>query len=282
MFITYYLLNNQRFHCSPKLIGFNPNISTYIIDYIFTYISKKLRIGWISSSGRNHSGRICVHHRGGGTNKSYYHLDLFRRINCYGFLVKKFKLFHYSTLIGLIIYENGLGSYILLSEIKDMRDKIYSGSFGKKVPLTVGSALPLVFLKLFSVISFIEVYPFSGSLLARAAGTSAVLTAHSSDIASIKLRSGWNFKISNHCIATIGGASNKTHKFIPKKKAGLVRSLGIRPTVRGVAMNPCDHPHGGGEGKKSPPVSAKTPWSKLTKGTATVKRVNSDKKWFSK
>jgi len=210
-------------------------------------------------SGRNYSGRICVHHRGGGNKRSYYYLDIYRRINCYGRLIRKFKLFHYSALIGLILYENGLMNYILLSEITDMEKKIYSGSTGYKIPLTPGSALSLVHLKLFSKISFIEVYPFYGSLLARAAGTSAVLTGHLPDAVTIKLRSGWNFKISNNCIATIGGASNHLHKSVPKAKAGFVRSLGIRPTVRGVAMNPCDHPHGGGEGKKSPPAAAKTP-----------------------
>jgi ribosomal protein L2 len=103
--------------------------------------------------------------------------------------VRKLKLFHYSALIGLVIYENGLSSYILLSHLIEMDKKIYSGSRGRKVPLLIGSALPLAYLKLFTIISAIELYPFSGSLLARAAGTGAILSAQSMETSTLKLRS---------------------------------------------------------------------------------------------
>jgi len=146
--------------------------------------------------------------------------------------------------------------------------------------LNVGTALPLEYIKLFTTISNIELYPYSGSTLARSAGASVMLTAQLLYESILKLKSGWNLKVSNQCICSIGHSSNRTHKLSVKyKKAGLVRTLGKRPTVRGVAMNPCDHPHGGGEGKKSPLTSSKSPWGKLTKGTKTVVQGNSDKKW---
>lgn len=258
------------------------NVSNSLINYSFKTISKKLRIGWVSSSGRNFAGRICVHHRGGGNKKCYYRIDFYRRVNCYGYLVKKFKISFYTALIAFVIYQNGLTSYILWSDSLKLKstDKIYSGTFGKKVPLSVGTALPLSFIKLFTTISNIELYPFSGSVLARSAGTSVMLTAQLENYSVLKLRSGWNLKVSNQCICSIGHSSNRTHRLeTGYRKAGLVRSLGIRPTVRGVAQNPCDHPHGGGEGKKSPLSSATTPWGKLTKGTKTVRSIHSDKKW---
>lgn len=239
------------------------------IDYLFHYIGKKLRIGFVPSSGRNFTGKICVHHRGGGTKKCLYKIDFYRRINCFGFLAKQFKISFYSSLIGLIIYENGLSSYILLSENLNINMKIFSGSLFNKDCLTIGSAIPLTNMKLFMIVNNIELYPFSGSSFARAAGVGAIITSKTPTTISLKSKSGWNIIVSNHCIGSIGSASNSLHKFLRIKKAGLVRALGIRPTVRGVAMNPCDHPHGGGEGKKSPPASALSPWGKLTKGTPT-------------
>jgi large subunit ribosomal protein L2 len=103
--------------------------------------------------------------------------------------------------------------------------------------------------------------------LVRAAGTKAILTKIEKNKVNLKLKSGWNIIISNKCLGIFGRVSNKTHKLENINKAGKNRALGKRPTVRGVAMNPCDHPHGGGEGKKSPPSAQKSPWGWLTKGT---------------
>ena len=259
------------------------NIPMTLINYSFNIISKKLRLGWISNSGRNFSGRICVHHRGGGDKKSFYLVDFYRRVNCYGYVIKKYKISFYTSLLAFVIYQNGLSSNILWSDSLKLKksDKIYSGTFGKKVPLNVGTALPLNFIKLFTAISHIELYPFSGIVLARSAGASVMLTAQEKNTTVLKLKSGWYIRVSNYCICSIGNASNKSHnKKTVYKKAGLFRSLGIRPTVRGVAMNPCDHPHGGGEGKKSPLVSSKSPWGRLTKGTKTVKQSFSSKRWL--
>lgn len=129
--------------------------------------------------------------------------------------------------------------------------------------------MPLSYISLFSLLSNIELYPFSGALYARAAGMSAILATKFMNKVCLKLKSGWNLHLSEQCLVTLGMCSNSLHKFFNYKKAGVVRGLGIRPTVRGVAMNPCDHPHGGGEGKKSPLAGAKSPWGLLTKGTST-------------
>ena len=240
------------------------------IKYIYKFVKKKLVIGYIPSSGRNFTGKICVHHQGGGNKRCLYLIDFYRRINCYGYILKKIKISTYSSYIGLIIYENGLISYILLSDNININYKLYSGDNIDEKNIFIGSAIPLSNIKLFMIISNIELYPYSGSKLIRSAGTSAIVTTKLFNNSTIKLKSGYSIKISNNSMCSIGSVSNPSHKYKNYKKAGILRSLGVRPTVRGVAMNPCDHPHGGGEGKKSPPVGAKTPWGKLTKGTPTV------------
>jgi large subunit ribosomal protein L2 len=241
------------------------------INYLFFSTEKKLRLGLLSSSGRNFTGRICVYHKGGGNKKCNYSVDFFRRINSIGFVVKIVKTSLFTSYLGLILYQNGISSYILLSEEVNKYQKLFSGTL---LPLNFsvlnkGTAVPLFYIKLFASISNMELFPFTGSSLVRAAGASAIVTAKFRDLVSVKLRSGWNVLLSNNCISSIGSVSNSLHKFQNLKKAGKVRALGIRPTVRGVAMNPCDHPHGGGEGKKSPPVGARSPWGWLTKGTPT-------------
>jgi len=133
--------------------------------------------------------------------------------------------------------------------------------------LSIGSSVPLLYTELFSLVSNIELIPYFGGLLARAAGSSVIVTAKIDDKILLKSKSGWNFLISKFVIVTMGAGSNVLYKFIRIGKAGKNRALGIRPTVRGVAMNPCDHPHGGGEGRKSPSVAARSPWGWLTKNT---------------
>jgi len=128
-------------------------------------------------------------------------------------------------------------------------------------------------MNLFTHINNVELYPFKGGIICRSAGTSLLLTNKlSNNIVSLKMKSGWNLLISSLCICTVGSVSNSLFRFYNFKKAGTIRSLGSRPVVRGVAMNPCDHPHGGGEGKKSPLSSAKSPWGWLTKGVSSIKK----------
>jgi len=128
-------------------------------------------------------------------------------------------------------------------------------------------------INLFTIISNIELNPYNGISLVRSAGTKSILTKIDKNKISLKLKSGWNIILSNLCLAVFGRVSNQTHKLNNINKAGKNRALGKRPTVRGVAMNPCDHPHGGGEGKKSPPAAQKSPWGWLTKGTSSKKKL---------
>jgi len=246
------------------------------VNYIIKRIKKKNKNGYITSSGRNFAGIICVQHKGGGLKKNVYNIDFFRRLNNYGIVFKIFKVSFYSSFIGLILYQNGLSSYILLSNNVIIGDLIYSGTLlkkeNKKEKILLGFALPLFYMNLLSMIHNIELYPFSGSSLMRAAGTSTFITTKYKHKVSLKLKSGWNVVVSKNSICSVGCVANPQHQFYNYKKAGFKRNLGIRPTVRGVAKNPCDHPHGGGEGRKSPPVAARSPWGWLTKGTPTKKK----------
>jgi len=146
-------------------------------------------------------------------------------------------------------------------------DRIYSGSLKNfKHSIQNSYALPLYLINLFSIINNIELYPYSGSSLSRSAGSSALLVGKKKKKIILKLKSGWFVYLNRFCIASLGYASNVLFKFKNLKKAGVNINLGKKPVVRGVAMNPCDHPHGGGEGKKSPPSSKKSPWGWNTSG----------------
>jgi len=137
-------------------------------------------------------------------------------------------------------------------------------------------------MNLFTIISNIELYPDSGFNLVRSAGSKAILTKREKDKVSLKLKSGWNMILSDKCLAVFGRVSNVNHQLNQIGKAGKSWALGKKPTVRGVAMNPCDHPHGGGEGKKSPPSAQKSPWGWLTKGTPSKKKIRDKikKQWY--
>lgn len=237
------------------------------VKYVIFKLNKKLKIGFLKPTGRNFSGRICVHHQGGALKRNNYLVDFFKRINSFGIVVRIIKSSLYTSYLGLVIYLNGLSSYILLSDKIKENNVIFSGTFSEKLSYSIGYSLPLSYLPLFSLVNNVELYPYSGSVLARAAGMSALVISKLNNKVVLKLKSGWNLTLSNNCICSYGQSSNPLHSFERIGKAGKARALGVRPTVRGVAMNPCDHPHGGGEGKKSPPVAARSPWGWLTKGT---------------
>lgn len=150
-------------------------------------------------------------------------------------------------------------------------DNIYSGNFNPlKNIVTTGSSCILKYIPLFSVICCLELKPYSGSKIARSAGVGCILVANLGNKKYlVKLMSGWQVIVFEDCMATFGFVSNPNHYSNFLMKAGKARALGWRPVVRGVAKNPCDHPHGGGEGKKSPPAAQVSPWNKLTKGTPT-------------
>lgn len=237
---------------------------------------KKFKINLKKISGRNIHGRICVFHKGGGNKKLYTKLDFYRRINCFGIIHKIINTKYHTALIGVILYENGLMCNSILAEDSELGDIIFSGSLVSKEiedKIEKGSTIPLNYITLFNLVSNIESHIFKGANLLRAAGTSALYIERDNKQSTLKMPSGWLIRVDNNCLVTLGKTSNPGHKYEKIKKAGINRNRGIRPTVRGVAKNPCDHPHGGGEGKASPPVAAVSPWGKLTKGTPTTKKL---------
>jgi len=249
------------------------------MNKIYYFFSKKLfkifSFCLIIKAGRNFFGRICVRHQGGGNKRKSYKIDRYRGLNNFGVIIKIFEDFYHTGFLGIVFYESGLSSIILLSEGILKFSRIFSGnlfisfdSFSSKI----GSTQMLLKVNLFDIISSIELYPKSGSCLVRSAGSFAKVIHRNTEKSLVKLSSGWQISISNYCLGTFGLISNPTHKFIPIKKAGIIRHKGIRPTVRGVIQNPCDHPHGGGEGRGSPPVAQVSPWGWLCKGTPSKNR----------
>jgi len=234
------------------------------LSYLFKIVNSFLRIGYIPSSGRNFSGKICIRHQGGSRKRCYLYVDFFRRLNLVGVLSKIKKTSLYTGYLGLMLYQNGLSNYILLSENMHIGQLFYFGVlYNSQQNSTVKSVISSCLLSsvpLFSLANNVEVLYFAGGQLARAAGTSVIIIVKGVDKVSLKLKSGWNLTLSAHNICSVGSVSNSLHRFRNLSKAGQNRALGIRPTVRGVAMNPCDHPHGGGEGRKSPPAAQRSLW----------------------
>jgi len=203
-------------------------------------------------------GRICVYHKGSGNKRRFKLIDRFRRVNQFCYVLKIFRGNFKESFIGMVIYDNGLISLISLSDGIFSGFRLYSGvEFNTFI--ANGFSNLLGNFGLFSVISSFELFPLSGFKLARAAGSSAFIVGKTSGKVVIKLSSGWQISVSDFSMGVYGVNSNVSHKFINIRKAGKHRALGVKPTVRGVIKNPCDHPHGGGEGKGSPPVAAVSP-----------------------
>ena len=231
---------------------------------------KRLTVALRKKGGRNNTGRITVRHRGGGHKRRYRIIDYKRnKFGVYG----KVATIEYdpnrSAYISLIHYEDGEKRYILSPLKIKVGDKIISG---KKVPLKTGNALRLFNIPTGLSVHNIELTPGSGGQLVRSAGAYAQIMAHDSGYTTLKLPSGEIRMVSDQCMATIGQIGNKTYEQIVSGKAGRSRWLGRRPSVRGVVMNPVDHPHGGGEGKSSGGRHPVTPWGKPTKGYKTRKK----------
>lgn len=242
-----------------------------LTKYVQSYLDKRLSFGYISRAGRNFSGHICVRHKGGGIKRKFQYIDFYRRVNSFCWVVSIYKTAFRTALLGSVVYTNGLSNYIILAHNVMVDSYIYTGSFPVKDLLPHdGLTLPLAYMNLFSTVHCIELKPYAGIKLIRAAGTCAVVNTKTEERVSLKLNNGSILTASKYCTCSLGTVSNPQHKNEKLIKAGVNRSLGKRPTVRGVAMNPHDHPHGGGEGKKSPPVGARSPWGWLTKGHPTV------------
>jgi large subunit ribosomal protein L2 len=218
-------------------------------------------------AGRNNTGQITVRHQGGGHRQHYRVID-FRR-NKDGIAAKVERIEYdpnRSAHIALLCYADGERRYIIAPKGVKAGVQLMSGS---EAPIRAGNALPLRNIPVGSTIFCVEMRPGKGAQIARAAGTSVQLLARDGSYAQIRLRSGEVRKIHVECRATIGEASNEEHNLRSIGKAGAMRWRGVRPTVRGVAMNPIDHPHGGGEGRTAAGQDPVSPWGTLTKGYRT-------------
>jgi large subunit ribosomal protein L2 len=231
---------------------------------------KSLTVALRKKGGRNNHGRITVRHRGGGHRRRYRLIDFKRdKFDIPG----KVATIEYdpnrSARIALIHYADGEKRYILAPVGLKVGDTILSGD---KVPLKVGNALPLREIPTGMFVHNVELFPGKGGQLVRSAGATAQVMAHDGGYTTLKLPSSEIRLVPDRCRATIGQVGNRTHEQVASGKAGRSRWLGFRPSVRGVAMNPVDHPMGGGEGKSSGGRHPCTPWGKPTKGYKTRKK----------
>lgn len=225
-------------------------------------------------SGRNNVGRVTVRHQGGGHKRHYRVIDFLRDK---AGVIARVERIEYdpnrSANIALVVYRDGERRYIIAPKNLSVGDEIQSGEF---VPVKVGNAMPLRNIPVGSVIHCVELKPGRGAQLGRSAGAAIQMVAKEGEFATVRLRSGEMRKVPVDCMGVIGEVGNSEHNLASLGKAGASRWRGIRPTVRGVAMNPVDHPHGGGEGRTSGGRHPVTPWGVPTKGykTRTNKRTS--------
>jgi large subunit ribosomal protein L2 len=221
----------------------------------------------VRGSGRNNQGRITTRHQGGG-HKRHYRLIDFRR-NKDGIVAKVERLEYdpnRSAHIALVCYADGERRYIVAPKGLVVGAEVVSG---QDAPIRVGNTLPVRNIPVGTTIHCVEMQPGKGAQLARAAGTSVQLLAREGSYAQLRLRSGEIRRVLIDCRATIGEVGNEENSLRQFGKAGAMRWRGVRPTVRGVAMNPIDHPHGGGEGRTGTKRDPVSPWGTLTKGYRT-------------
>jgi large subunit ribosomal protein L2 len=226
------------------------------------------------SGGRNNNGRITTRHIGGG-NRQHYRLVDFKRDK--DGVPGKVERLEYdpnrTAFIALVLYADGERRYIIAPKGVKAGDAIQSGN---DAPIKPGNALPLRNIPLGSMVHCIEMKPGKGAQLARSAGAAVQLVAREGQYATLRLRSGEMRKVLADCRATLGEVSNSEHNLRKLGKAGATRWRGVRPTVRGTAMNPVDHPHGGGEGRTSAGRHPVSPWGTPTKGYKTRKNKRTD------
>lgn len=226
------------------------------------------------TGGRNNLGRITRRHAGGGHKQKYRIID-FKR-NRDGIPAKVERLEYdpnRSALIALLLYADGVRTYIIAPNKVKAGDTLVSGD---DAAIKVGNCLPLRNVPLGSTVHCVELKPGKGAQVARSAGTSLQLVAREGAYATLRLRSGEMRKVLSDCRAVLGEVSNSEHSLRQLGKAGAKRWRGVRPTVRGVAMNPVDHPHGGGEGRTSGGRHPVSPWGMPTKGFKTRSNKRTD------
>ena len=223
-----------------------------------------------SKGGRNNTGRITTRHQGSGHKRTYRIIDFKREKFGVPATVKTIEYDpNRNVRISLVFYADGEKRYILTPEGLNVGDVIVSGP---EAPVQTGNALPLELIPLGTIVHNIELIPGRGGKMVRSAGNAAQVMAKEGDYVTIKLPSSEMRMVRKECMATVGTLGNSEFKNLSIGKAGRKRYLGIRPTVRGVTMNPCDHPHGGGEGKTGPGGHPKTPWGKPALGYKTRKQ----------
>ena len=236
---------------------------------------KALTSGKSETGGRNNHGHITAHHRGGGHKRRLRLVDFKRRKFDVAATVERLEYDpNRSGFIALIKYTDGELAYILAPQRLKAGDQVVSG---ERVDIKPGNAMPLANMPVGTIVHNVELKKGRGGQLARSAGTYAQLVGKDAGYAQIKLNSGELRMVPAECLATVGAVSTPDNQNIVIGKAGRQRWLGRRPHVRGVAMNPVDHPHGGGEGKSSGGRHPVTPWGKPTKGKKTRKNKATDK-----
>jgi len=227
------------------------------------------------NAGRNNNGRITVRHQGGGHKQAYRVIDFKRNKDGIPAKVERLEYDPNRTAnIALVCYSDGERRYIIANKGMVVGQQIVSGS---EAPIKSGNALPIRNIPVGTTICCVEMMPGKGAQIARSAGTSVQLLAREGSYAQIRLRSGEVRRVHIECRATVGEVGNEENNLRKIGKAGAQRWRGIRPTVRGTAMNPIDHPHGGGEGKTGEGRVPVNPWGQPTKGyrTRSIKRTNS-------
>ncbi len=225
--------------------------------------------------GRNNAGRITTRHRGGGHKQRYRIIDFKRNKDDISAQVERIEYDpNRSANIALLKYVDGERHYIIAPKGLQPNDQVSSGS---QAPIKTGNTLPLRNIPVGTVVHCIEMKPGKGAQIGRSAGAAIQIVAREGNYATLRLRSGEIRKVLSNCRATIGEVGNAEHNLRKLGKAGAKRWRGVRPTVRGVAMNPVDHPHGGGEGRTSGGRHPVSPWATPTKGYKTRKNQRTDR-----
>ncbi|MGZ8187192.1 MAG: 50S ribosomal protein L2 [Methylosarcina sp.] len=226
------------------------------------------------SGGRNNQGRITTRHVGGGHKQLYRIIDFKRNKTDIPAVVERLEYDPNRTAnIALVLFKDGERRYIIAPKGLEVGQEVISS---ETVPVKPGNCMPLRNIPLGTTVHCVELKPGKGAQLARSAGTSVQLVAREGAHATIRLRSGEMRKVMADCLAVIGEVSNSEHNLASLGKAGATRWRGVRPTVRGVVMNPVDHPHGGGEGRTSGGRHPVSPWGMPTKGYKTRKNKRTD------
>lgn len=236
---------------------------------------KALTVGLSKSGGRNNKGRITSFRKSGGHKQSYRIIDFKRRKHDMPATVERLEYDpNRSAFIALVKYTDGEQTYILAPQRLAVGDQVVAGA---SVDVKPGNAMPLSAMPVGSIVHNVELKKGKGGAMARSAGTYAQVVGRDGDYVVMRMNSGESRLVLGSCFATIGAVSNPDHMNTSLGKAGRSRWLGVKPNVRGVAMNPVDHPHGGGEGRTSGGRHPVTPWGKPTKGKKTRSNKSTNK-----